>query len=196
MGKTRVKISFLFFAMITLILTMDRKLVALVAVFSVALHEMGHIVAMGVLKNSPDEIAFGIFGVRIKQSSRIFSARQEFFVVLCGPLVNIILFTVFLLLHLVCEWYVFLVVFAVNFAVGVFNLLPVALLDGGRMTRIILMRFLPEEKTRVAMLAISAVVTCVILLCGAVLFIKTAANISLFVTGLYLLIMCARSIRI
>lgn len=196
MGKTRVKISFLFFAMVTMILTMDEKLVALIAVMSVALHEMGHIVAMAVLKNSPDEIAFGIFGVRIKQSVRILSCRQEFFVVFCGPLMNIVLFTVFLLLYLACEQYIFLVIFAVNFAVGMFNLLPVALLDGGRMMRIMLMRFLTEEKTRTIMLCAGVSITLVILICGAALFIKTGANASLFVTGLYLLIMCVRSIKI
>ena len=54
-------------------------------------------------------------------------------VVLCGPIVNIILFTAFLCANSVFHSRFLLIISAVNLVMGVFNLLPLPALDGGRL---------------------------------------------------------------
>lgn len=196
MGKTTVKISFLFFAMLTVIFAMDEKMISIVAIFSVALHELGHIAAMMVLKKHPAEIYFGIFGVRIKHNTYKLSYGQELFVVICGPLVNAILFVTFFVVYLAFEEYLFLVISAVNLSVGAFNLLPVFALDGGRILQSVLSRFMSAEKTCSVMRLVSVSVSLAVVLAGTLLAVKTGANFSLLATGVYLSVMCIKAIKI
>ena len=118
------------------------------------------------------------------------------FVVICGPLVNAILFVTFFVVYLAFEEYLFLVISAVNLSVGAFNLLPVFALDGGRILQSVLSRFMSAEKTCSVMRLVSVSVSLAVVLAGTLLAVKTGANFSLLATGVYLSVMCIKAIKI
>ena len=196
LGRINIKISFLFFAMLTLIFAFDKRAVALVTVVSVALHEMGHIVALLGMGICPDEICFGIFGIRIRNCDCRLNYRQELIAVLCGPLVNVALTLAFFVLYRIFLCDVLMVIFAVNFSVAVFNLLPILPLDGGRLLHIMLMKMMSCEAAQRIMTGVGAVTASIVLLAGAVLVVRTGANVSLLATGVYLGIISIKSIKI
>lgn len=195
-GRVRIKISFLFFAMLTMLFVVDKKGLALITVASVALHELGHIAALCFFKSQPDEIVFGIFGIRIQQNKYILSDFKQAIVVLCGPLVNVVLFAVFFLANLAFEGQILLMISAVNLIMGVFNLLPILPLDGGRILFYLLGLFFDEKIVCGIMRIVCIVLLCVLALLGVLLALKTGLNFSLIATGVYLCILCIKSTRI
>ena len=196
LGRIRIKISFLFFAMLTLIFALDKRTVALVTVVSVALHEMGHIAALLGMGLYPDEICFGIFGIRIRNCDYRLDYRRELVAVMCGPLVNVALTVASLVLYKMLAKDAFMVIFAVNFSVAVFNLLPILPLDGGRLLHLMLMKIMSCGSAQRTMTVVSTVTALVVLLAGVLLAVRTGANISLLATGLYLGIISIKSIKI
>ncbi len=192
----KIKISFLFFAMLTMVFAMDEKRVAIVTLLSVALHETGHIVALLCFKAYPEEITFGIFGIRILQNKCKLSYSDEAVVVLCGPAVNIVLFVIFGVLNYTFENQILLIISAVNLVVGIFNLLPVLPLDGGRALLVVLNSFFSEKAVQRIMVIVGVLFATTIILLGCFLAFKTGANFSLLATGLYLGIICVKSVRI
>lgn len=195
-GRVKIKISFLFFAMLTMAFIVDEKQLVILTLLCSALHEMGHICALFLFGSYPDEINFGIFGVRIQQNKYILSELRQAVVVLCGPLVNIILFVLFLLANLAFKSPILLMISAVNFVIGGFNLLPVLPLDGGRILLAVLNFFMSEKTACKIMRIICACVLSVLIFSGILLIIKTGMNISLLATVIYISILCIKSIKI
>ena len=195
-GSVKIKISFLFFAMLTMLFVGDKKGVALIALMCIALHELGHIVALCFFGNTPDEIVFGIFGIRIQQNKYMLSELRQIIVVLCGPLVNIVLFVVFFLANIIFQKQFLLVACATNLVMGVFNLLPVLPLDGGRILLTLLSFFFEEETVRIIMRVVCIILLLALIIAGVFLVLKTGFNLSLLATTAYLCVLCIKSIRI
>ncbi|MDE6111633.1 MAG: hypothetical protein K2F65_06935, partial [Eubacterium sp.] len=57
------------------------------------LHEFGHITALLLFKVKPDLIKISFYGIGLKYKNNL-SKAKEFIVLLCGPLVNLVLFLV------------------------------------------------------------------------------------------------------
>lgn len=195
-GGIRVRISFLFFAMLTMIFAIDEKGIALITLTSAALHETGHIAALLLLGGSPDEIVFGIFGIRIQQNKYMLSDSRQAVVVLCGPLVNVVLFGAFLAAYVAFGSPFLLTASVVNLVSGAFNLLPIFPLDGGRILLVVLSALLPDGVVCAIMRTISALLILLLVFTGFILVSKTGVNISLLATGIYLGVLCIKSIRI
>ncbi len=195
-GRVRIKISFLFFAMLTMLFVVDKKGIALITVVCVALHELGHIASLCLFGSQPDGIVFGIFGIRIQQNRYILSEFRQTVVVLCGPLVNLALFAVFLLANIIFQKQILLLISAVNLVMGVFNLLPIMPLDGGRILLSVLSFFFAEKTVRRIMRVICIVLLFALISAGVFLAVKTGLNISLIATSVYICILCIKSIRI
>ena len=136
-GRVKIKISFSFFAVLTLLLAAEGGGAALVSLSCAMLHEMGHILALLCFKSAPDEIYFGIFGVRIRQNKYALPCLKQAVTVLCGPLVNAVLFAFSLMAGFNCRGELFFTFSAVNLVMGTFNMLPVLPLDGGLLLMII-----------------------------------------------------------
>lgn len=195
-GRVRIKISFLFFAVLTMAFAVDKKQIVIITLICSALHEIGHISALFLFGSYPDEIAFGAFGVRIQQNGYTLSDFQQAVVVLCGPLVNIVLFVLLLVANIVFESRILLTVSAVNLVIGVFNLLPILPLDGGRVLFMVLNVFLDQKTACKIMRLICVIVLLVIIFSGFLIILKIGPNISLLATGIYISILCIKSIKI
>lgn len=195
-GHTKVNISFLFFSMLTMIFAIDEKGVALITMISVALHEIGHISALFLLGSRPDEIDFGIFGIRIRQNKYMLSDVGQIMVVAFGPLVNFVLFAVVLVAYLIFESQILLIISAVNIVVGGFNLMPIFPLDGGRILFVILSLFLRKRTVMIIMRLICIVCIFALIILGVFIVRNTGWNFSLLATVGYLAVLCTKSVRI
>ena len=91
------------------------------------LHELGHLAAMAALRVMPSKICLTAAGMRIDRPPGLRTGfRQEIIAALAGPAVSLALAGLFYLLPFSPDC------FYINLGFGLFNLLPVRQLDGGR----------------------------------------------------------------
>lgn len=104
------------------------------AVLAVCFHEICHLVALGLLGGASDQIRFGALGAEIPVSR--LSVSQEFLAAAAGPAGSLLLF---LFIHpfprlAVC-----------GLIQGLYNLLPIYPMDGGRMVKCLLILSFGEK---------------------------------------------------
>ena len=114
----------------------------LITLFGIVLiHELGHVVAAQYYGWKVIEIQLLPFGgVAIIDEQSKSSAREEIVVALAGPMQNIMMITVALLMKSTALWNEGWVDYFVhaNMVIALFNLLPILPLDGGRVLQAVL----------------------------------------------------------
>lgn len=168
--STAVEVSFWFAAVLTFLLLFTGNSAAVCFLFCI-LHESGHLAAMLFFGSVPRKLELGYFGMKIVTGSRLLSPQKEIIIAAAGPAVNVLLTLIIIYRK---EWAL------MSLALAVFNLIPVPMLDGGR----ILANRLRDEKT-VKIIGISFSVGLFIL--GAAVAVYTKRNFTLLVVSLYLL---------
>lgn len=172
-GKTSLIIDYYFIAVLTLMLVVFKNESILRCFFFCVLHELGHLTAMFAFGERVRSVRLGYFGMKIDCGDRILPAGRETVVALAGPTVNLVLAAV-------CRLLGFNEAFSVNVALAVFNLLPVKMLDGGR----ILALFLSPGAMRAVGITVGALMS----LIGAAVAIYTKNNYIFLIVSLYILI--------
>ena len=86
---TKIKISFLFVSLLTLLSLLDRSGGVFLSVVFSLLHEMGHVAAAVLCKGKIDELCFRPYGIAMKLCA-VFTPLEEAFVLASGCLVNLI----------------------------------------------------------------------------------------------------------
>lgn len=116
----------------------------LTAVFisiSIIIHELGHSLTARALEIPIERIHLYLFGGMAELQHRPHQARQEFWIALAGPLASFGLAGLSWLMYDVIltpfhqPYYFFRFLALINFMIGLFNLLPIFPLDGGRLLR-------------------------------------------------------------
>lgn len=164
----------------------DRTGYILPLLFAVLMHEGGHLAAMWILDCAPKRVRLVPASVEITAKMTA-SHKNEIAVALCGPLVNIILFITFGLNYLVYKRSLSLICCLINLLIAAFNLLPVRGLDGGTVLFTLISRKNPE-KAGLVMRIINLSLAAVFIVTAVYLCFKGRFNISLFITGLYLIV--------
>ena len=105
--------------------------------FSVLLHELGHSLVARYFGIPVDDIVLLIFGGISKIRRNPQTPAQEFWIVLAGPLVNILLWALLMLAASMVRSYetvyaLFTYLAYINLILGIFNLIPGYPLDGGK----------------------------------------------------------------
>lgn len=124
---------------------------------SALLHELGHGLALCRLKKPPFRVALSFSGAVMETPP--LSYREEFLAALAGPAVS-------LLLGLALPLWPELGFYSL--ALGLFNLLPICGLDGGRMLRSALLLHLPEPAAQ-RIFRLTGIVTASLLFLSGVL---------------------------
>jgi Zn-dependent protease len=185
---TQIYISFLFAAVITVMLCFDKTGMLLPTLFAVFMHECGHLFMMWILRCAPKEIRLIPASVQITNS---FSGgyKNDVLIALSGPIVNFLLFGVcyFNFLRYENEFVGYFAL--VNLVIGFFNLLPVKGLDGGTALFSLLCKFCDINKATVMVRILSLFVATVVLITAVMLILKGNPNLSLFIMGVYLVVM-------
>lgn len=122
-------------AALVLLLPMDWLLSAFAAA---AIHELGHLAAICLCGKRADIITVGGTGARIHTGP--LGNRAEFLCAAAGPMSSFLLFS---------QCRLFPKIALCGLVQGMFNLMPVYPLDGGRMLRCVLRRLFPQRAERI-----------------------------------------------
>lgn len=135
-------------AALILLLPLDWLIAALLAA---AVHELGHLAVIYAFGSCPELISIGGFGARIHTGP--LDNRKEFFCAAAGPTASLFLLSL-------CRYFPKLAF--CGMAQGMFNLVPVHPMDGGRMLHCVLRGLFPQQAERIFLVLQSLV------LCGIV----------------------------
>jgi len=137
--------------MVVLCLALDMAEKIGLGLFFAALHELGHLGAMLLFKARPQRVCLVAAGMRIDCTPGLnLSFGKEIVVALAGPVVSFSLAGI-------CYAAGLENAAAINLGFGLFNLLPVRQLDGGRVLYYALCRRLSERAAQGGSLAVSLV---------------------------------------
>ena len=185
---TEIYISFLFFAMITVMIVFDKTGLIVPTLFSVICHEAGHLFCMWAMGNTPKRIKLIPASVQITDSitSRY---KTDNIVSLCGPLVNILLFLVFYINYSIWGNITTLIFAFLNLILGLFNLLPVKGLDGGRILHNIIAQKRDIARADLILKFSGLLFSVVLIILALILHIKGKLNLSIYILGIYFLVL-------
>ena len=158
MKQTRVEVSAGFLLLAAWLNYWDRQGVFPQVLLACVLHELGHLLALRWLGMPVEKLRVTAVGAEIRVAGSL-SYRGELAAALAGPAVNLVL----------AGWMSYLpggaVGAGINLVLGLFNLLPVGRLDGGRILSCVLALLLGPEYGERAAAVLS--VLCVVLLGAA-----------------------------
>lgn len=175
----KIEINLKIFFLIILLLLFDNINTYLIFLFFILVHELSHLIVGILIGGKPQKMTISVFGVSIEFYSygknKTFSKLIFFFI---GPLINI-------LIGLVCYKYMEdsnekLLIIYTNFALGIFNLLPILPLDGGKIMKEILKITLGFEKSNKIMIFVSKCFLVIASLIYSVLIIEIKNIMILF----------------
>lgn len=186
---TEIYVSFLFAAVIALMLATDRTGLVIPTLFAVLVHEIGHLFAMWILGCRPKSIRLIPASVQIVRG---FSSRPygEAVVAVCGPAANIAVFLSLMLNFYYCSSENSLIFGLLNLIIGIFNLLPVSGLDGGTLLSAALAHGMDPQKAEGIVKIITAIMAALAFIAGVYMWVSGRFNLSVFIVALYLLICC------
>lgn len=185
---TEIYISFLFAAAVTIMLLTDKTGYMLPALFAVILHELGHLFMMWLLECSPKRIKLIPASVQITAPFQK-RYKNDILIATSGPAVNILLFLTLYFNYLAFGNKVTLYFALLNLVIGIFNLLPVKGLDGGTILFCFLEKYKGPDKAAVVLKIITIVLAGLIFIAAVTLTLRGRINISLYIMGIYLIIM-------
>lgn len=177
----KIEIKFLFVAAMVLLMLLDTSGVMLCAFLSSAVHELAHLTALLALKGEVMAVSFELFGIRITRVDALLY-WEELLVLLAGPIANLLIFVL-------CAFsgsQSVSLISAVNLWIGVFNLLPVGALDGGRAAELILSKLFGEKKGGRAAMLLSLLFIIPLFVIGLVFLFRPSHNFSLLVVCVFL----------
>jgi len=176
-------------AMLTFILIMDNSYSAVLGILSAMLHELGHIIAIVLKDGKVKELKFGLVNVDMLNEASFaeLKAKDEFFILMSGSMLNFIFAFVFILVYFLFQVSVFKVIAIQNLFIGAVNLFPISSLDGGRILSIFLSRRLDLELSEKILNIASFIFLVPLGALGFIILIRSRYNFSLLILGLYLL---------
>lgn len=182
---TQVYISFLFCAVLCLMLVIDRTGLIIPTLFAVFIHESGHLLAMWASDCQPRAIRLIPTSVQI---IRGFSHKKygEAAIAVCGPAANLVLFGALMANHSIFKNGSSLNFAVLNLVIALFNLLPVSGLDGGTLLTLFISKFTDIYKAESIVRIVTVVFAFIAFLLGVYLWVSGTVNISVFIVAVYL----------
>ncbi|MBQ6825170.1 MAG: hypothetical protein IJP34_00740 [Clostridia bacterium] len=185
---TKIYISFFFMAVFTVMLATDRTGLILPLFFAIIMHECGHLFCMWAEDVSLKQIKIIPSGIQIVSG---FSGeyKKDIKVALCGPIVNIALFSILYFNYLSFGNEQVLNYALLNLIIALYNLLPVKGLDGGTILYSVIARKSNINKAEITIKFITLSVAVAVLITAVLLTVNDVLNISVYIVGIYLFIM-------
>ena len=184
---TEIYISFLFMAVICVMLATDRTGLLLPTLFAVLMHEIGHLFAMWVLDCSPKQIKLIPASVQIT-APLTSKYKNDIIIAIIVPIVNLLLFFVLYINFLCFKNSIILNYALINLLITIFNLMPVIGLDGGTILFSVLAKKTEYNKAILTLKIITLIVAAAVIFLAVTLTIRGKINISLYIIGIYLVI--------
>ncbi len=186
--KTEIEVTFPFALLTATLLTFDKTGIMSVSLLAAFMHEVGHLVALYAFGLAPSRVAFRVRGIEMVQTRLFDSVAAQITVAAAGPLTNL---TISALLLPFCEHRFAASLSAAGIVIGLFNLLPLAELDGGEITLIILSRFLPTKTANAIEIALRIATLCLLTLLGLIIMLGPSRNPTMLIASVYLTLYAA-----
>jgi|GEM_PF-556782 peptidase M50 len=157
--------------------------------FLMLCHELAHLVALWKREIKIHSISVEPFGINIRlQNELIQNPDDEIIMALAGPLCNLGLALAFLLFRSVSGiWNQELsFLYYANISCALVNLLPAVPLDGGRVLRAFLSKFIGYIKAYYFCEKLTKILSLLLIVCGIWLFFATRFNFSVCLIGCFL----------
>lgn len=174
---TKIKISFAFLAVVTLMFIFDSGYNALLSVTAMVLHEAAHILMLLLCGGRVAGITLSLCELNIAAEDDLLNARQKLLVALSGPFTNIFLGVG---LFQLCRAFAL-----TNLIIGFFQLLPISTLDGDNALSALSVS--PGKRKLVSLL-----LAFLFALLGFAVLLQTKYNFSILAISLYLLFVTLR----
>ena len=143
---------------------------------AVILHESGHLAVLLLCGGKPRKIVVHACGISIDTDGCDLSSKKMLFTALGGPVLSLAL----------AGFFYFSPFYAVNFCIGIINLLPVFPLDGGRVMQILIAKNHGKKASRNIMKLSGILVGSIAIPIGIILFVRSGFNISPVLLGLFI----------
>lgn len=174
-----VSFQYLYFAVLTVVLIIDKTGGIFCCFLASFFHELGHLVAIILLRQRVHRVEFSVFDIKICSSYKV-PFFKELIIVLSGVTFNFILFIIF--------YKIFLIFALANLFIGIFNVLPVSTLDGGQAINILLSRYFNQKVSDLVLNILTIVVSIPIFTMGIIILLNTGYNFSFLLLGIYLFV--------
>ena len=176
----KIRLTFLFTALLTVILLLDKSGLVLWGLIAAFMHEIGHIIAFIITGNKPCEISMEISGIKIVKANDNFNYAKEAVLLLSGPIIN---FGTALILYLTNN---IGIIFYIHFMLGIFNMLPISVLDGGKLLKLALLYKMDINSAENFIKKMSYIIIIPLFIGGIILSFNM--NFTLLITSIYLFI--------
>ncbi|NLC88282.1 MAG: hypothetical protein GX682_05930 [Clostridiaceae bacterium] len=182
------------------IVTRQIEIYGVLMLFAV-LHELGHMITGIILGFKPNTIEIMPFGLSIgfdikvdnynkKIKKGTILTLKKLFIAISGPIINFIIALIFLVYPISFLRINSQIIIYANLLIGIFNLIPIYPLDGGRIIKYILHIFYGKKQSYIYSNKISyiTIITLTIICSFAILYLKNIALILILVYLWYLVI--------
>lgn len=188
-GNTRIIISFTFFALIIILISLNKTEFLYSTIIFAILHEIGHLLALKYFKISIEEFKISLFGgnIKILNNNKI-QYYQNAIISFCGPLVNLFFFVLFYLLNIFLKNKFINEIYVINLVLAAFNLLPFYNFDGGKILASILMNFLQEKTVNYIITITSFIILIPFTYLAVYIFMLDSKNFYLLVSAVLMLL--------
>jgi stage IV sporulation protein FB len=181
----KIRIGFLA-VMLALSLLISRSHFALGLLIAALSHELGHILMAKALGIHLRECTVGIYGAGLRPVDGMYSYGQEILLCIAGPLVNLFLGSVGLLLGLRFPSE-FLSHFTISsFVLAGMNLLPIRDFDGGRILSVILSQHFSPRTVSLLLSCLSFIFIFFLWSLSVYFLLRCSASLSLFIFSISL----------
>ncbi len=180
-------VSFPFLVIISALLLLDDNSTICWGFLAAFIHECGHIWAMILRKSKPRKICFRAFSIDIidvSNTQRDYNA--DIFILLAGPLSNLIIAIVLLIYHRFFDCQSLQVFAITNLFLAIFNLLPIETLDGGQIALNLLLRKCNIKTAERVSFLLSISILFPLAILGFYILIRSKYNFSLLFLSCYL----------
>lgn len=150
----------IFLFLFLFLLTSQFEIYIILFIFAI-LHELGHLIAGLILKFKPEEIKLTPLGLQIRFktspkeiNSKIKKAKEinikKAIIALAGPITNLVIAVIVILVEYfnisLKNMYIYQIIIYSNLIIGLFNLIPIYPMDGGRILKEILNIYCGRKK--------------------------------------------------
>lgn len=139
-----IRLDFWFVALVTVFLLTDQNNISLIALLACLIHEAAHLLVFVMVGYTPQALCFELTGIRLVKPIQALSPGREALVQCAGSAANFLVF--FLLagsLGQLSDQSIFAVT---HLLLGIFNLLPLRGLDGGKLLELLCLYFCGESR--------------------------------------------------
>lgn len=187
---TEIYISFLFCALLCLMICVDRTGLVIPTLISVAVHEAGHLFVMYITESAP--LSVKLIPASVQITRRAFeSDKSAVSSLIAGPAANLCVALCAGLNFYIYEKTGALNLAVINAALGLFNLLPVCGFDGGDLLLILLSKKHNPQKCVFILRIITAITALFTLAAAIIISVKSGLNLSVFTVALYFTVCAA-----